>query len=173
LDSLYYEHQFNSNNHYLPVHLSFPQQQQQQQQQTTMTMTTRFAPLLMALLCLLVCQQQVEAFAGQSSMVNKQPFTTAQSRSVKNINARSSSSTTTTTSAVSSTTSLNAFPGVDQGSDMLLSATTLDPTTFFSNVLGLFLNTPIILAVPIVVGVAVAGTLAWLIVAYASPAEDN
>jgi hypothetical protein len=56
---------------------------------------------------------------------------------------------------------------------MLVSATTLDPTTFFQNVLGLFLNTPIILAVPIVVGVGVAGTLAWLIVAYANPVEDN
>jgi hypothetical protein len=166
---LYYEHQFNSNNHYLPVHLSFPQQQQQQQQQTTMTMTTRFVSMLVALLCVLLCQQQVDAFAGQS-MVNKQPFTTAQSRPIKNMNLNTRSSSP---SATSSTTSLNAFPMDQVGSDMLLSATTLDPTTFFTNVLGLFLNTPIILAVPIVVGIVVAGTLAWLIVAYASPAEDN
>ena len=56
---------------------------------------------------------------------------------------------------------------------MLLSATTLDPTTFFQNILGLFLNTPIILAVPIVAALGVAGMLVWLIVAYASPAEEN
>jgi hypothetical protein len=69
---------------------------------------------------------------------------------------------------------LNGFAGGAEGSsDMLLSAATLDPTTFFQNVLGLFLNTPIILAVPIVAALGVAGTIVWLIVAYASPAEDN
>lgn len=95
--------------------------------------------------------------------------------------SRSSSTKTmkhTNTRSVSAT-SLNAFP-VDptmtasiSSSDMLLSATTLDPTTFFQNFLSLFLNTPIILAVPIVAALGVAGTLAWLIVSYANPQEDN
>jgi hypothetical protein len=98
---------------------------------------------------------------------NMQPFVTASSRTstMKNTNTLSISTTTP------SSTSLNAFSGGE--SDMLLSATTLDPTTFFQNVLGLFLNTPIILAVPIVAALGIAGTLVWAIVAYASPAEEN
>jgi hypothetical protein len=73
-----------------------------------------------------------------------------------------------TTVYVSSTTGAGSAM-----STVLLSATTLDPTTFFQNFLSLFLNTPIILAVPILAALGVAGLLVFLIVSYASPAEDN
>jgi hypothetical protein len=133
-------------------------------------MTARFSPLIVAVLCVLACQQKVDAFAGQSMVrhnINTQPFVSRSAGTSTMKNTQFSSVTTMTPS----TTSLNAFSGGE--TDMLLSATTLDPTTFFQNILGLFLNTPIILAVPIVAALGVAGTLVWLIVAYASPAEEN
>jgi hypothetical protein len=141
----------------------------------TMTMTTRFSPLLMALLCVLVCQQQVEAFAGvhhHHHHHHVQPFVNTAVRSPSPVRKHTNtlSSSTTAASSTTSSTSLNA---VSLDSDMLLSATTLDPTTFFQNFLSLFLNTPIILAVPIVAALGVAGTLVFFIVSYASPAEDN
>jgi hypothetical protein len=56
---------------------------------------------------------------------------------------------------------------------MDLSATTLDPTTVLSDVLGVFIGTPIILLVPIVAALAVAGIIAWGIVAYANPEVED
>jgi hypothetical protein len=56
---------------------------------------------------------------------------------------------------------------------MDLSAATLDPTTVLSDVLGVFIGTPIILLVPIVAALAVAGILAWGIVAYANPEVED
>ncbi|GAX24856.1 hypothetical protein FisN_6Hh195 [Fistulifera solaris] len=50
---------------------------------------------------------------------------------------------------------------------------TVDPTTFLSDVLGGVLGTPIILAVPILAALGVASLVAYAIVAYASPAADD
>jgi hypothetical protein len=52
-------------------------------------------------------------------------------------------------------------------------ASTLDPTTFLSDVFGAVLGTPLILAIPIVAALGVATLIAYLIVAYASPAEEQ
>lgn len=58
-------------------------------------------------------------------------------------------------------------------SSLELSAVTLDPTTFLTGIFGAFLNTPIILAVPIVAALAVAGLLAYLLVQSSVPYEDD
>jgi hypothetical protein len=159
------------------------------------------AALLCVVTLLAACHHQqqcgVDAFAagvqgqgvqGQQSSVlvrrnsknnkNMRPFVTASSRT------STISSTTTSLNAAFLGAAAAAGEGagsvasdmmmmMSSSSGLLLSATTLDPTTFFQNVLGLFLNTPIILAVPIVAALGIAGTLVWLIVAYASPVEDN
>jgi hypothetical protein len=54
-----------------------------------------------------------------------------------------------------------------------LAAATLDPSTFLSTIFSAFLNTPIILAVPIVAALGVAGVLAFLLVKSSQPYEDE
>jgi hypothetical protein len=58
-------------------------------------------------------------------------------------------------------------------STLTLGAISLDPTTFFTGVFGAFLNTPLILAVPIVAALGIAGLLAFLLIQYSQPAEDD
>ena len=50
---------------------------------------------------------------------------------------------------------------------------TVDPTTFLQDLLGGVLGTPLILAIPIVAALGVASLIAFLIVAYATPAESE
>jgi hypothetical protein len=54
-----------------------------------------------------------------------------------------------------------------------VSAGTVDPTTFLSDVFNGILGTPIILAVPILAALGVSGLIAWLIVSYASPVVED
>ncbi|CAB9514626.1 expressed unknown protein [Seminavis robusta] len=54
-----------------------------------------------------------------------------------------------------------------------VAATTLDPTTFLTDILGVFINSNAILAVPVIAALGVASLIAWGIVAYASPAEPE
>lgn len=72
---------------------------------------------------------------------------------------------------------LSSMASVDSvamsSSSMKLSAATLDPTTILSDVLGVFIGTPVILLVPIVAALGVAGVLAWGIVAYANPEVED
>jgi len=82
--------------------------------------------------------------------------------------------TTTTTTSSSLTAGAGAaahyyYPAPQ----LLLSASTLDPTTVLQDLFSGVLGTPIILAVPIVAALAVASLIAYLIVAYASPAESE
>lgn len=58
-------------------------------------------------------------------------------------------------------------------SSLQISVETLDPTTVLSDVLGAFLGTPLILAVPIVAALGIAGLVAFAIVSYANPAADD
>ena len=73
------------------------------------------------------------------------------------------------------TTSLHYSPPVvlDFSSHHLLAVETVDPTAVLSNALGGFINSPAILAIPIVAALAVASLLAFLIVSYASPAVED
>jgi hypothetical protein len=54
-----------------------------------------------------------------------------------------------------------------------ISAVTLDPATAFTQVLGGIINSPVVLLVPILAAVGVASIIAWLIVAYANPADPD
>jgi hypothetical protein len=70
------------------------------------------------------------------------------------------------------------LPLFSSGGSFVTSATisavpTLDPTTLLSDVFGTILGTPLILAIPIVAALGVATLIAFAIVAYANPAEDE
>ena len=76
--------------------------------------------------------------------------------------------------------SISQFPHLSantESSPMLtshtLAAVTLDPTTLLSDVFGSVLGTPLILAIPIVAALAVATLIAFGIVSYANPAEEE
>lgn len=73
------------------------------------------------------------------------------------------------------TTSLQASPLVSavESSTTSISATTLDPTTLLSDLLGGFVSSNLILAVPIVAALAIASLVAFGIVSYANPAEPD
>ena len=60
-----------------------------------------------------------------------------------------------------------------QSSSELLSVATLDPTTVLSDALGGLLGSSAILAVPIVAALSVAGLIAFLIVSYANPEDED
>jgi hypothetical protein len=79
-------------------------------------------------------------------------------------------------STCQSTSSLHAnllgFEGTASSSTNL-AATTLDPTTFLSDLLGGFINSNLILLVPIVAALALASLVAFAIVSYANPAEPD
>jgi len=69
--------------------------------------------------------------------------------------------------------SVSDFPLPLSSSSMELSAATLDPTTFLSDVLGVVIGTPIILAVPILLALGVAGILVFALVSYANPEVED
>jgi len=54
-----------------------------------------------------------------------------------------------------------------------VSAATVDPTSFLSNVLGGLLGSPAILLVPILAGISVAAVVAWFIVWSATPEVED
>ncbi len=58
-------------------------------------------------------------------------------------------------------------------SSELLSVATLDPTTVLSDALGGLLGSSAILAVPIVAALSVAGLIAFFIVSYANPEDED
>eukprot|EP00539_Tryblionella_compressa_P001764 CAMPEP_0178732568 /NCGR_PEP_ID=MMETSP0744-20121128/330_1 /TAXON_ID=913974 /ORGANISM="Nitzschia punctata, Strain CCMP561" /LENGTH=75 /DNA_ID=CAMNT_0020384691 /DNA_START=253 /DNA_END=480 /DNA_ORIENTATION=- len=67
-----------------------------------------------------------------------------------------------------------SFPfSTPSSSSLELSAATLDPTSVLSDVFGNVIGSPLILAVPIVAALAVAGLIAFFIVSYANPEVDD
>ena len=58
-------------------------------------------------------------------------------------------------------------------SSELVSVATLDPTTVLSDVLGGLLGSSAILAVPIIAALSVAGLIAFFIVSYANPEDED
>ena len=60
-----------------------------------------------------------------------------------------------------------------ESSSNIESVATLDPTTALSDALGGVLGSSLILAVPIVAALSVAGLIAFLIVSYANPADED
>jgi hypothetical protein len=64
-------------------------------------------------------------------------------------------------------------PSWTQLTTTIAAVPTLDPTTILSDVFSNVLGTPLILAIPVVAALGVATLLAFLIVSYASPAEEE
>ena len=83
----------------------------------------------------------------------------------------SSSSTSSAMKLMPSTT--NFFESSFESSNNLISVATLDPTTVLSDALGGLLGSSAILAVPIVAALSVAGLIAFFIVSYANPEDED
>jgi hypothetical protein len=79
--------------------------------------------------------------------------------------------TTTTTATTAMAIELPTTTTTTPATSTLISA--IDPTTVLSDVFGTILGTPLILAIPIVAALGVATLIAYLIVSYASPAEEE
>ena len=60
-----------------------------------------------------------------------------------------------------------------ESSSSLVSLATLDPTTILSDVLGGLIGGPAILLVPIIAALTIAGVIAFFIVSYANPADED
>jgi hypothetical protein len=58
-------------------------------------------------------------------------------------------------------------------SSIEVSAGTLDPTAILSDLLGGFLGSPAVLAVPIIAALGLASLFAWGIISYASPEVED
>jgi hypothetical protein len=71
------------------------------------------------------------------------------------------------------TAALDTTPSWTQLTTTIAAVPTLDPTTILSDVFSNVLGTPLILAIPVVAALGVATLLAYLIVSYASPAEEE
>ena len=84
----------------------------------------------------------------------------------------SRTSTSIQLSPTDSTTLLSNFDTQSSSSE-LLSVATLDPTTVLSDALGGLLGSSLILAVPIVAALSVAGLIAFFIVSYANPEDED
>jgi hypothetical protein len=69
--------------------------------------------------------------------------------------------------------SISLFSSMSRSSSMVLSAGTLDPTTLLADIFGFLIGTPIILLVPILAALAVAGILVGGIVMYANPEIED
>jgi len=70
--------------------------------------------------------------------------------------------------AVAATTS-----STSSSTSALLSVATLDPTSVLSDALGGLLGSYAILAVPVIAGLSVVALIAFLIVSYANPADED
>lgn len=68
---------------------------------------------------------------------------------------------------------MSAATAATTSSSNMIAATTLDPTTAFTQLLAGIVNTPIILLVPIFAAVSVAGVIAWFIIWYANPTDPD
>ena len=66
-----------------------------------------------------------------------------------------------------------AVTAATTSSSSTIATTTLDPTTAFTQLLGGIINTPVILLVPILAAVSVAGVIAWFIIWYANPTDPD
>ena len=61
----------------------------------------------------------------------------------------------------------------DPFSSLEVSASTLDPTTVLTDLFSGLLNSPAILAVPIIAALGVASLIAFIIISYASPVVED
>ena len=122
----------------------------------------RISSLLLVKLALLACflfGNCCQAFQIVSSLVSSSPLFTAQAATSFDFLLQDIPN------------SLGVAPLV--ASSFTLAASAVDPTAFLSDLLGGLLGTPAILAIPIVAALLVASAIAFFIVSYANPAEDE
>jgi len=135
------------------------------------TMNTRmsmkknfFVTSILAIGMLMAFMSSSEAFAPAAQMSRTVPMTSSAQNMLPVASLSDASSLDSLTAPLESALSSSSID---------MSAATLDPTTILSDVLGLFIGTPIILLVPIVAALGVAGLLAWGIVSYANPEVED
>ena len=104
------------------------------------------------------------------------------SHNVANTIATSSSTTTSLKAtpiaaeifrAATTSSDILVNTAASSSSSTLVSVATLDPTTILSDVLGGLIGGPAILLVPIVAALGIAGLIAFFIVSYANPADED
>jgi hypothetical protein len=127
-----------------------------------MNLTRQFVLCLIVSLALL--STVVEAFAPTPWPVSRSTTTTSASSLTRKTGSHSSSS--------SSSTQREAFLP-SSSSSLEVAASTFDPAAALSDVLGGFLGSPAVLAVPILAALSVAGLVAFFIVSYANPEVED
>mmetsp|Transcript_23981 Transcript_23981/g.56615 ORF Transcript_23981/g.56615 Transcript_23981/m.56615 type:complete len:136 (+) Transcript_23981:189-596(+) len=127
--------------------------------------SVRFAPLLyIALSLAMMSYFECQAFAP-AFQISRKP------QNVPLISTQCDMLSTDSYHSLPSSLIMEASPTSSTSID--IAAATLDPTTILSDVFGVFIGTPIILLVPIVAALGVAGVLVWGIVAYANPEVED
>jgi hypothetical protein len=137
-------------------------------------MTTQRLSLLLSLACFLLPGSSIECFVvsprttaflttGHASIATPAPLKVSLLLAPGDFDALGiiSASTEPVGSSFSSSSSVN------------VAAATVDPTTFLSDIFAGVLGTPIILAIPIVAALLVAGLVVGFIVNYANPTEPD
>eukprot|EP00560_Eucampia_antarctica_P008735 CAMPEP_0197825550 /NCGR_PEP_ID=MMETSP1437-20131217/2602_1 /TAXON_ID=49252 ORGANISM="Eucampia antarctica, Strain CCMP1452" /NCGR_SAMPLE_ID=MMETSP1437 /ASSEMBLY_ACC=CAM_ASM_001096 /LENGTH=118 /DNA_ID=CAMNT_0043425577 /DNA_START=46 /DNA_END=402 /DNA_ORIENTATION=+ len=62
---------------------------------------------------------------------------------------------------------------MSSGSSIQVAVDGIDPTVALTQILGNFLGSPAVLAIPILAAFSVASVIAWFIVSYANPADPD
>ena len=83
------------------------------------------------------------------------------------------SSSVTPLKATSIPTEIFTNTAATESSSSIVSVATLDPTTILSDTLGGLLGSSAILLVPVIAALSIAGLIAFLIVSYANPADED
>jgi hypothetical protein len=125
-----------------------------------MNLTRQFVLCLIVSLALL--SAVVEAFAPMPCSVSRSTTTPTASSLTRKTGSHSSSSSTQREAFLPSSSS-----------SLEVAASTFDPAAALSDVLGGFLGSPAVLAVPILAALSVAGLIAFFIVSYANPEVED
>ena len=159
--------------------------------------STQFLSVLVALLVVFILQPEIQPsalpvvqgfVATQSPTIQQQHSCAVTTNRVFQKND-SINGIIRTPRRCGATTTLNAVVGISSVSDTTTlwlsqlpqfpqlpappTPISIDPTTVLSDVFSTVLGTPLILAIPIVAALLVATLIAYLIVSYASPAEEE
>ena len=159
--------------------------------------STQFLSVLVALLVVFILQPEIlpSALPVVQGFVATQPPTIQQTHSCVVMTKRVFQKYDSINGIIrmprrcGATTKLNAVVGISSVSDTTTlwlsqlpqfpqlpappTPISIDPTTVLSDVFSTVLGTPLILAIPIVAALLVATLIAYLIVSYASPAEEE
>lgn len=111
--------------------------------------------------CMAAVLSSVQAFVPSSNVANTISISTTPLKA------------TSIPTEIFTTTDVLINNAATESSSSLVSLATLDPTTILSDVLGGLIGGPAILLVPIIAALSIAGVIAFLIVSYANPADED